>query len=196
MSEEDIKAKNPVDVTPNQRLYVQNLPYSMTHNDLKRLTHSLVGEECYARILTRNKQSMGAAILKFSDVETATRALNALNGMDIRGRIISARYEMMPSKPEFFGNAVFFYSLPFSITWRDLKDLARGYVNVERADIFSRNGRSMGTGYVVCSSPEDVQTLVQKLNGITLRGREITLKPYSEKNDDDKFQHEPHSEEM
>ena len=54
------------------------------------------------------------------------------------------------------------HGLPWSVEWQDLKDLAKQYGDVTKADIAKRSdGKSRGFGTVVFKTPEVAQNAIQ-----------------------------------
>ena len=82
------------DRVPGSSLYVGNLPWSVTWQDLKDVfsEHSPV----YADVKTDMEgRSKGFGIVRFATAENATAAIAAINGMDIEGRSIEVRLDRM-----------------------------------------------------------------------------------------------------
>lgn len=171
------------EIAPSHRLYVWNLGYTLTNIDIKKVVFNETGLDCYARVSqTRSdaNRSSGYATIAFDSIEDATKALAALNGLTLRGRSLGARFDRGPpaSKRPVQDHSIFFYSLPYSITWRDVKDLVRTYADVESADVIMKKGRSTGTAVARCTSAAGALAAINGLNGVLLRGRRISVKPY------------------
>ncbi|KAF9086964.1 hypothetical protein BGX29_001127 [Mortierella sp. GBA35] len=61
---------------------------------------------------------------------------------------------------------VFVGNLPFSVHWKDLKDMFRRAGPVDRADVFmSSDMRSKGSGIVLFERTSDVQRAISLVNG-------------------------------
>jgi RNA recognition motif-containing protein len=75
------------------RLYVGNLSYSATSEELKEL-FSQHGEMRQANVI----EGKGFGFVEMADPETAEKAKNALNGSDFKGRALRIE-EAKPQKP-------------------------------------------------------------------------------------------------
>lgn len=79
----------------NTKLYVGNLSYDMTEQELKKYFES-VGEVTHAKIIfdesTSSKRSKGFGFIEMSNEENAKQAIEKLNGTEFMGRniIVSA----------------------------------------------------------------------------------------------------------
>ncbi|WP_185877754.1 RNA recognition motif domain-containing protein [Blattabacterium cuenoti] len=79
----------------NTKLYVGNLSYDMTEQELKKHFES-IGTVNHAKIIfdetTSSKRSKGFGFIEMSDEESAKRAIDKLNGTEFMGRniIVSA----------------------------------------------------------------------------------------------------------
>jgi RNA recognition motif-containing protein len=71
----------------NNKLYVSNLSYRMTEDELKDAFASF-GVVVSVRIITDRdtNQSRGFAFVEFETAEEASAALSAMNGQDVGGR--------------------------------------------------------------------------------------------------------------
>ncbi|AER40705.1 MAG: RNA-binding protein [Flavobacteriales bacterium] len=75
----------------NTKLYVGNLSYEMTEQELKEHFES-IGEVTHAKIIfdesTSNKRSKGFGFIEMSNEENAKKAIEKLNGTEFMGRNI------------------------------------------------------------------------------------------------------------
>lgn len=77
------------------------------------------------------------------------------------------------------GTQVVVHGLPWSYTWKELKDLFAGadFTNIVRADIaYGRDGRSRGYGTVKFEDEATAQAAIEQFNGSDLEGRTLTVK--------------------
>lgn len=81
------------------KLYVGNLPYSVTDDSLKEI-FAAAGNVQSAKVITEREtgRSKGFGFVEMSTDEEATKAINELNGKDIDGRKLSVA-EARPQKP-------------------------------------------------------------------------------------------------
>lgn len=70
-----------------KKLYVGNLPYQVTSDELKNL-FSEYGEIADAVVITdrASGRSKGFGFVEFADEEAAQKALDAMNGKELEGR--------------------------------------------------------------------------------------------------------------
>lgn len=73
-------------------IFIANLDWSITSEDLKT-TFSSFGEVHYAHVVfeKETKRSQGYGYIEMSDAESAIRAIQALNGVEINGRAIDVK---------------------------------------------------------------------------------------------------------
>lgn len=72
---------------PKNKLYVGNLSYSVTSDDLRNL-FSEFGEVTDARVITdrHSGRSKGFGFVEFANEEDAQKAIDAKSGQDFQGR--------------------------------------------------------------------------------------------------------------
>jgi RNA recognition motif-containing protein len=75
---------------PKNKLYVGNLPYSVTNDDLKSL-FSEFGEVADARVITdrHSGRSKGFGFVEFANEDDAQKAIDQLNNKDFMGMTIN-----------------------------------------------------------------------------------------------------------
>ena len=80
-------------------IYVGNIPFSTTDEDLNRI-FSQYGQVHYAKVIMDREtgRSKGFAFVKFSTVEDATKATEQLNDQDLQGRKLFIKVAQ-PAKP-------------------------------------------------------------------------------------------------
>jgi RNA recognition motif-containing protein len=73
-------------------IFIANLDWSITSEDLKT-TFSSFGEVHYAHVVfeKETKRSQGFGYIEMEDAESAIRAIQALNGVEINGRPIDVK---------------------------------------------------------------------------------------------------------
>ncbi len=72
---------------------------------------------------------------------------------------------------------MFVGNLPYSVGWKELKDLFREAGSIARADVKTLpDGRSKGNGIVIFESPADAQNAISLFNGYELNGRAIEVR--------------------
>jgi len=171
-------------------VYVGNLSYETTWQGLKTLMRR-AGNVSHVEVAQRpNGQSKGWGTVEFADVKSANRAIKTLNESELDGRTIFVRFDKNgdgvsearsnSSSSSSSGTRVHVGSLSFDTTWQQLKDFMKQAGRVVRADITTRpNGTSRGWGLVEFETAKGAKRACNQLNGKTLDGREITVKPDS-----------------
>ena len=68
------------------KIYVGNLPFSVTEEELKNLFSEYNPEEVSLIVNKFNNRSKGFGFVTISDDEVAKKAIEAMNGKDVQGR--------------------------------------------------------------------------------------------------------------
>ncbi|KAJ3332438.1 hypothetical protein HDU93_009102, partial [Gonapodya sp. JEL0774] len=191
---------DPNDVT-TRHLWVRNLPYSFSWQDLKDLMRTACTKGSVLRSdvsLDAEGRSKGYGSVVFEVLEDAKVAALRFHGFDLNGRKIiiqpvrGGRAEQLTAE----GRQLFVTNMPFTMRWPELKQLFRMAGNVQRADVLlNGEGESKGIGVVVFESKDEADRAIvsQKLNpspiapkamfeGFNLDGRRLRVRP-------DKFGH-------
>lgn len=132
----------------------------------------------------------GFAFITLDSDEAAARARQQLQGADCAGRPLSIReFSQEPPKRGAPGErpprqeeqpTVFLGKLPFEATSQEIEELfnEQGAGPVVRLTLpMGPDGRPRGFGFATLGSAEQVELAVQKVNGATLRGRQIVVSP-------------------
>lgn len=159
----------------------------------------LAGNVVFADVLTTpNGRSKGCGIVEYSTREEAEKAIEELNNVDFDGRPVFVR-EDRETEPKFNhntrtqskpqpapeGSQLFINNLPYSVQWRELKDLFKEVGEVSRADvILDQRGRSKGHGTVSFTKVEAAKAAIEKFDGYELEGRPLEVR-------EDKFSSRP-----
>ncbi|ETI29175.1 hypothetical protein G647_01628 [Cladophialophora carrionii CBS 160.54] len=84
--------------TPNQTLFVKNLPEKINKNELKRALYMLfstygpVLDIVTSRVGAKGQHMRGQAHVVFRDIQTSTQAMRALQGFDFFGKEMAIAY--------------------------------------------------------------------------------------------------------
>ncbi|KIW72142.1 hypothetical protein, variant [Phialophora macrospora] len=84
--------------TPNQTLFVKNLPEKINKNELKRALYMLfstygpVLDIVTSRVGAKGQHMRGQAHVVFRDIQTSTQAMRALQGFDFFGKEMAIVY--------------------------------------------------------------------------------------------------------
>lgn len=179
----------------NKKLFVANLPYEVKWQELKDIFKQY-GEVIRADVdLYPDGKSKGFGTVEMANARDAIAAMNAINNVDINGRVIFVRENRdlngghgnsnnsshsgggNHNHNNFNHNKVYVGNLPWDHRWQDLKDLFKQLGHVVNAEVVtSPDGKSRGYGTVEYTNPQDAQTAIQKLNGQLINGRLIYVR--------------------
>lgn len=171
---------SPVDLTPNPSIYVGNLVFDVTADDLKR-EFSSFGEIKSAIIATDGRGlSKGFGYIEFDNVSQAEAAIQGRNQTVFEGRRLIVNFqakskragtENPPSKTLFVGN------LAFEMTDSDLNKLFREIRNVVdvRVAIDRRTGQPRGFAHADFISVEDAVKAKELLTDRDVYGRKLRV---------------------
>mmetsp|Transcript_13828 Transcript_13828/g.29051 ORF Transcript_13828/g.29051 Transcript_13828/m.29051 type:complete len:490 (-) Transcript_13828:205-1674(-) len=99
-SGKDHQRRNSPSSSSAKQLYVGNLPYDCTWQNLKDAFKSF-GIVSHAEVCeTANGRTTGFGIVAFTNPTSTERALNAMDGTDFQGRKLSVRFDRKPEKLE------------------------------------------------------------------------------------------------
>ncbi|KAF9380305.1 hypothetical protein BGX21_002406 [Mortierella sp. AD011] len=161
---------NPATAPRERRVYVGNLSYDVKWTDLKDFMRENV-------LLSSDGRSKGCGVVEFNSAEDAKEAIRRLNDVVLMGRPVFVREDResdvrigfsggrgagLPSRGNDSGTRqIYIANLPYSVNWKDLKDMFRRAGQVDRADVFMTNdGRSKGSGTVSFERSSDVSRAV------------------------------------
>ncbi|CAO3570322.1 unnamed protein product [Mortierella alpina] len=178
----------------DRRIYVGNLSYDVKWTDLKDFMRE-IGAVAHADVLLGSDgRSKGCGVVEFQRAEHAQEAIRKLNDVVLMGRPIFVREDRetegrigfsggrgsgVGSKREAdsIGRQVYVSNLPFSVNWKDLKDLFRRAGPVARADVFQTSDmRSKGSGTVIFERASDLPRAINMFNRYEWFGRRIEVR--------------------
>lgn len=160
------------------KLYVGNLPYSTSDQDLMDLfsAHSPAS----ASIITDRAtgRSKGFGFVEFNEDSVAQKAAEELNGSSVEGRSIVVNIARPKEEDDVQpGDKLYVGNLSYDMDDSGLTDLFSKYGSVVKAEIirFSDTQKSKGFGFVQFSSVEEA-TAALELNGQDIDGRKLIVK--------------------
>lgn len=176
-----------------KRLFVLNLPWSFSVDELKNL-FSECGTVEDAEIIKRKKdgKSRGYAFVTMASTEEALTVIEKYDSYELLGRIIRVEFakdNKKSSPPSSLPGEKRYKLYVSNLAWRvrsnNLKEFFGADFNpVSTRVVFeSPEGRSAGYGFVTFASKEEAESALSALNGKELLGRPITL-AFSERNAD------------
>lgn len=212
-------------------VFVGNLPYSVTWQDLKDHMRA-AGEVVHCDIIAQPGTALGSkgcGLVRYATPEEARRAILTLSETEIRGRPIFVREDredlaeggheqarlragaaaavsargppvVLASRAvgglltsagvpaaggaagggsSSAGRRVFVGNLPYSVTWKDLKDHMRAAGTVLRCDILPQPGTTLGSrgcGIVEYGTAAEAKKAIAALTETQIRGRPIFVR--------------------
>ncbi|EEH10240.1 nucleic acid-binding protein [Histoplasma capsulatum G186AR] len=179
---ESQREREPLPIKPNETIYVGNLFFEVTAEDLKR-DMAKFGTIYSVRIVYDSRgMSRGFAYVQFDSVEAAEAAISEMNMSIYEGRRIVVNYSTRnsaaprtrasePTKTLFIGN------LSFEMTDRELNDLFRDIPNVDdvRVSVDKRTGRPRGFAHADFLDVESAKAAMEILKEKAPYGRPLRL---------------------
>ncbi|KAI8603116.1 hypothetical protein EDD21DRAFT_369983 [Dissophora ornata] len=178
----------------DRRVYVGNLTYDVKWTNLKDFMRQ-IGPVAHADVLLGSDgRSKGCGVVEYQNADDAKEAIRKLNDVMLLGRPVFVREDresearigfsggrgsgLPPSRGTESGTRqVYVANLPYSVNWKDMKDLFRRAGPVDRADVFTTTDmRSKGSGTVLFERSGDVSRAVSMFNGFEWHGRRIEVR--------------------
>lgn len=175
-----------------RKLFVGGLADSATEEELRSVFEG-AGFVVEHLALPRDRESgrlRGFAFITLASDEEASRARSELQGADCCGRPLSIREFSQEGPKRGPGNerggprqpepTVFLGKLPFDATQEEIQELfvAQGAGSVIRVSLpMGPDGRPRGFGFATLADQDQVDLAVSKVNGATLKGRQIVVSP-------------------
>lgn len=178
---------------PGTELFVGNLPYSTTWQQLKDMMRN-AGEVVRADVMqTKFGKSRGFGTVLFATIAEAQNAIDKYNRHRIEGREIEVRFSRESSqrqKPTLKNTAftegvtgngevnstIYAGNLPFITTETDLYELFETIGRVNKAEIqYNDRGRPNGSAVVEFENPELADIAIRNLHGYNYGGRDLQI---------------------
>ncbi|KAI4341938.1 hypothetical protein MLD38_026607 [Melastoma candidum] len=189
--EEDISDGGDPSFSPDLKLFVGNLPFSVDSAQLAGLFENAGNVEMVEVIYDKETgRSRGFGFVTMSSVEEVEAAAQQFNGYELDGRALRVNSGPAPRRRDAplprmgngsrgsssnSSNRVFVGNLSWSVDDMALETLfsEQGKV-LEAKVVYDReNGRSRGFGFVSYGSAEEVSSAIESLDGMDLDGRSI-----------------------
>ncbi|KAK4776976.1 hypothetical protein SAY86_005664 [Trapa natans] len=176
------------------RLYIGNLPYSMTSSQLADIFQEagrvVNVEVVYDRVTDRSR---GFAFITMGSINEANEAIRLFDGSQIGGRTVKVNFPEVPrgGERELMGpkirdsnrgfvdspHKIYAGNLGWGMTSQDLRDAFADQPGLLSAKvIYDRNsGRSRGFGFISFNSAETVESALNAMNGVEVEGRPLRL---------------------
>eukprot|EP00126_Sphaerothecum_destruens_P003405 Sdes_comp17144_c0_seq1m6312 len=180
MSESVKVASSKAESTQGRRVYVGNLAYSVTSQELQEHMAPAGAISNVELFLSSNGMSKGCGIIEYATAEAARQAIESLNDTELNGRPIFVREDREKEGVEFRkestrgGKQIFVGNISYATSWQDLKDIFRNVGNIVRADVLmTPDGRSRGQGIVLFETEEDAAKAIEVYDHTEVGGRPI-----------------------
>ncbi|KAF7818625.1 29 kDa ribonucleoprotein A, chloroplastic [Senna tora] len=190
--EEDTASEgDDLSVSPDLKLFVGNLPFSIDSAQLAELFESAGNVETVEVIYDKmTGRSRGFGFVTMSSAEEVAAATRQFHGYELEGRALRVNSGPPPPRRENSpfrgarggsvsgtGNRVHVGNLAWGVDNEALETLFGELGNVlEARVIYDReSGRSKGFGFVTYSSAEEVNSAIESLDGVDLSGRPIRV---------------------
>ncbi|KAK6934978.1 RNA recognition motif domain [Dillenia turbinata] len=178
-----------------RKLFVLNLPWSLTVSDIKDLFNQCGTVTDVEIIKHKDGKSRGFAFVTLSSAEEAQEAIDKFDSSEVSGRIIRVEFAKRfkrpsppsPARPvsEETRHRLYVSNLAWKARSSHLRELfSSSFKPVSARVVFdSPLGRSAGYGFVSFATKEEAEAALSALDGKELMGRPLRLK-FSEKNND------------
>lgn len=176
------------------RLFVGNLPFSMTSSQLSE-AFAEAGQVRFAEIIYDKvtDRSRGFGFVTMGSIDEAKEAVRMFDGSQIGGRTVKVNFPEVPRggerkvmEPKIRNmnksfvdtpHKIYAGNLGWAVTTQGLRDAFAGQNGFLSAKvIYERDsGRSRGYGFISFSSAEAAQSALISMNGVELEGRPLRL---------------------
>lgn len=166
----------------NSRVYIGNLSWDTTWQNLKDFAMREVGDVVHAEITSDyDGRSKGCGVLDFSSIKAARKACKKLNKIEFMGRHLLIREDRIKKdidnrficETSSTDLCVIVSNLPSGITWHSLKDHMRQVGNVERANLIGKS-----SGIVTYQHLKDAKRAIRQLHNSILDSNHISVREY------------------
>ena len=153
-------------------LIVNYLPPDMNEEEVRNLFSRVGGIQSCKLIKDKLSQaSLGYAFVNFGTALDAEKAIQSLNGLPLKNKIIKVSYAR-PSSVQIKNANLYIAYLPKTYTQADLEAMFRpfGTIITSKILIDSDTGLSRGVGFVRYDKHAEAQAAISSLNGKVLPG--------------------------
>jgi nucleolin len=168
----------------NAKLFVRNLSWSVTENDLYDLFGE-VGEVLSVKIPTRREDGKprGFAFVEMGSTEAGQQVIRQFNGYMLQNRDLAVDFQDESRGGSSGASAptpnakLFVRNISNTVTEGTLQELFQqvGTVSSVKIVMDRDTGESKGFGFVEMGSSEEAQQAIQTLNNTYLSGKEIAI---------------------
>ncbi|KAK4481077.1 hypothetical protein RD792_011947 [Penstemon davidsonii] len=185
--EDSVDASEQRNFSADLKLFVGNLPFNVDSATLAGLFEQAGNVEMVEVIYDKDTgRSRGFGFVTMSSIEEVEAAAQQFNGYELQGRVLRVNYGPAPPKSESSSferrprgggssdNRVYVGNLSWGVDNLALETLfsEQGKVQEARVVYDRETGRSRGFGFVTYSSPEEVNSAVESLDGtVSIRSK-------------------------
>ncbi|GAQ43444.1 C6 transcription factor [Aspergillus niger] len=167
--------------TPKETVFIGNIFYDVTREDLKKAMEKYGVVEKVVLVLDNRGISKGYGYVQFDSIDAAQRAVDALNLRLFEGRRVTVQFAQnnvyhrrqlnAPTRTLYIGN------LPFEMTDRDLNELFKDVQNVVdiRVAVDRRTGQARGFAHAEFVSTSSAKAAMAILENKLPYGRRLRL---------------------
>ncbi|KAJ3220780.1 hypothetical protein HK099_004023 [Clydaea vesicula] len=188
--------KDDPDMMPVATLFVKNLNFSTTEQQLKEAFSSLQGLTS-TRVATKpdkkdssKKLSMGFGFVEFNSKENAVNALKAMQGFNLNGHVMQIKFSNASIKSssgengkgnkkgeiKVKGTKLIIRNIPFEATKQDIKQLFRSFGQVKALRIPTKiDGSHRGFGFIDFLTQQEAKAAFEAVSSTHLYGRHLVL---------------------
>ncbi|XP_042479888.1 33 kDa ribonucleoprotein, chloroplastic isoform X2 [Macadamia integrifolia] len=177
-----------------RRLYVGNLPFSMTSSQLAEIFEEAGQVDSVEIIYDRvTDRSRGFAFVTMGSSQEAKEAISMFDGAQVGGRTVRVNFPEVPrgGEREVMGpkirsgyrnfvetpHKIYCGNLDWELTSQGLRDVFAEQPGLQSAKvIYDRGtGKSKGFGFVSFASDEEAMSALDAMNGVEVEGRPMRL---------------------
>ncbi|PRQ18794.1 putative nucleotide-binding alpha-beta plait domain-containing protein [Rosa chinensis] len=193
LGQDSVEEKTENQQNLKRKLYVVNLPWSLTVVDIKNLFGECGDVKDVEIIKQQDGRNRGFAFVTMASGEEAQAVIDKFDSQELSGRTIKVEFAKQfkkpsprPSTPQVQETR---YKLYVSnLAWKARSSHLRDFVSLNfKTPVSARvvfdgpSGKSGGYGFVSFATKEEAEEAISALNGHELMGRPVNLK-FSEKN--------------
>ncbi|XVF51994.1 hypothetical protein PTKIN_Ptkin04bG0229500 [Pterospermum kingtungense] len=188
--------EKPQKVNVKRKLFVLNLPWSFTVDDIKDLFGQCGKVKDVEIIKHKDGKNRNFAFVTMANGEEAQAAVDTLDSHEVSGRIIRVEFARRLNRPSPRSSEPFVPSretrhklyvsnLAWKVRSTHLREFFSAFNPVSARVIFANpSGQSAGYGFVSFATKEDAEAAISTLNGKELMDRPLLLKFSERKNDE------------
>ncbi|KAL2901365.1 RNA-binding protein CP31B chloroplastic [Bienertia sinuspersici] len=182
-----------------RKLYVVNLPWSLSSDDLKNLFGQCGTVKDVELIRDKGGKNRGYGFVTMASGDEAQAVIDKFHSTELSGRTIKVEYArrlkkprpqpqpptVLPAKETRY--KLYVSNLQWKVRSTQLREFfSSSFTPVAARVVFERSpsGRSAGYGFVSFSTREEAEAAIASLDGKELLGRSVRLK-FSEQNSED-----------